>query len=161
MFFLGENIAHWEWSWKYAGKTALNAVAIVKNAYGVADVAKNVDNVGDVVKNADEVVDVIKDGLKIDIDVKPTVSNEKLKNIINDLYKGQGGANTIGNGTTMDAVRNEILTGQATNGKFHTSKLSDYVNVLEKRLRAGDLNLHDEAVVKTLLEDAKNALIGK
>lgn len=97
----------------------------------------------------------------VDINVKPTVSNEKLKNIINDLYKGQGGANTIGNGTTMDAVRNEIFTGQATNGKFHTSKLMDYVNALEKRLRAGDLNQHDEVVVKALLEDAKNALIGK
>ncbi|MBA4689179.1 MAG: hypothetical protein H2184_18790 [Candidatus Galacturonibacter soehngenii] len=105
--------------------------------------------------------DVIEGGLKIDIDVKPTVTNEKLKNIVNDLYKGQGGANTIGNGTTMDAVRNEILTGQPTNGKFHTSKLKDYVNALEKRLRAGDLNSNDEAVVKALLEDAKNALSGK
>jgi len=98
---------------------------------------------------------------KIDINIKPEVSNSKLKNIINDLYKGQGGTNTIGNGTTMDAVRNEILTGNPTNGKFHTSKLNDYVNALQKRLRAGDLNEYDESVVKAILEDALNALDGK
>ena len=100
-------------------------------------------------------------GCSLSIDNKPTVSNEKLNNIVNDLYKGQGGPNTIGNGTTMDAVRNEILTGKPTNGKFHTSKLNDYVNALEKRLRAGDLNNHDAEVAKRLLEDAKNALLGK
>jgi hypothetical protein len=97
---------------------------------------------------------------QIDINVKPDVTNSKLKNIINDLYKGQGGANTIGNGTTMDAVRNEIITGEATNGKFHTQKLNDYVNALQKRLRAGDLNAYDESVAKAILEDALNALAG-
>jgi len=125
-------------------------------------VKNTVDNiVDDTASQVSSEASALEGGLKIDIDVKPTVTNEKLKNIVNDLYKGQGGANTIGNGTTMDAVRNEILTGQATNGKFHTSKLNDYVNALEKRLRAGDLNPNDEAVVKALLEDAKNALSGK
>jgi hypothetical protein len=61
----------------------------------------------------------------------------------------------------MDAVRNEILTGQAINGKFHASKLNDYVNALEKMLRAGDLNPKDEAVAKALLKVTKNALSGK
>jgi hypothetical protein len=61
----------------------------------------------------------------------------------------------------MDAVRNEILTGNPTNGKFHTSKLNDYINALQKRLRAGDLNEYDESVVKAILEDALNALNGK
>ncbi|MEL7648774.1 MAG: pre-toxin TG domain-containing protein [Sedimentibacter sp.] len=126
-------------------------IELVFDVGKVADNPELADAFLDVVKkygsNADydEFVDILKKygayaddlaegGLKINIDVKPTVSNEKLKNIINDLYKGQGGANTIGNGTTMDAVRNEILTGQATNGKFHTSKLNDYVNALEKSL---------------------------
>lgn len=60
---------------------------------------------------------------KFDINVKPDVSNPKMQNIVNDVYKGQGGANTIGNGTTMDAVRNEIKTGLPTNGRFHSIKL--------------------------------------
>ncbi len=97
---------------------------------------------------------------KVDINVKPEVTHGKFQNIINDLYKGQGGANTIGNGTTMDAVRNEIMTGNPTNGKFHTSKLNDYVNALKKRLRAGDLTQYEESVAKAILEDAINALSG-
>ncbi|GAB6087308.1 hypothetical protein [Alkaliphilus crotonatoxidans] len=97
----------------------------------------------------------------IDINQKPNVSNEKLKNIVNDLYKGQGGPNTIGNGTTMDAVRNEIKTGLPTHGKFHTQKLNDYLNALQRRLRAGDLNDYDKSVVNALIEDITNALKGQ
>jgi hypothetical protein len=95
---------------------------------------------------------------KVNINQRPTVSNSKLQNIVNDLYKGQGGPNTIGNGTTMDAVRNEIMTGQATHGKFHTQKLLDYKNALERRLRAGDLDQHDTNVANALIEDIAKAL---
>ena len=98
---------------------------------------------------------------KVDINQKPIVSNEKLKNIVDDLYKGQGGPNTIGNGTTMDAVRNEIITGNPTNGKFHTQKLNDYLNALQRRLRAGDLNAYDTSVVNALIEDIIKALNGQ
>ena len=77
------------------------------------------------------------------------------------MYKGQGGPNTIGNGTTMDAVRNEIITGNPTNGKFHTQKLNDYLNALQRRLRAGDLNAYDTSVVNALIEDIIKALNGQ
>ena len=77
------------------------------------------------------------------------------------MYKGQGGPNTIGNGTTMDAVRNELKTGLPTNGKFHTQKINDYLNALQKRLRAGDLNDYDKSVVNSLIEDINKALSGK
>jgi len=112
-----------------------------------------------VTKEAGEAV--VKGAGKIDINIKPNVSNEKLKNIVNDLYKGQGGKNTIGNGTTMDAVRNEIRTGLPTNGKFHTQKLNDYLNALQRRLRAGDLNAHDTSVVNSLIDDINKALSGQ
>ena len=102
-----------------------------------------------------------KESSKVDLDVKPEVSNEKLKNIINDLYKGQGGQKTIGNGTTMDAVRNELQTGLPTNGKFHTQKLNEYLNALQRRLRVGDLNDYDKSVVDALIDDMINALSGK
>ena len=98
---------------------------------------------------------------EVDINQKPMVSNTKLKNYVNDLYKGQGGPNTIGNGTTMDAVRNEMKTGMPTNGKFHTQKLSDILNGLNRRLRSGDLDKHDEAVVKALIKDITKALNGQ
>ena len=101
---------------------------------------------------------VVETDIKVDINKKPNVSNEKLKNIINDIYKGQGGENTIGNGTTMDAVRNEKLTGEATFNKFHTKKLKDYQNALKRRLRAGDLNDYDKSVVHALLVDIEKVL---
>lgn len=69
------------------------------------------------------------------------------------MYKGQGGKNTVGNGTTMDAIRNELLTGLPTNGKFHMQKLKDYQNALQRRLRAGDLKDYDASVVNALIED--------
>jgi hypothetical protein len=100
-------------------------------------------------------------GGRIDLNQKPTVSNAKLKNIVDDLYKGQGGSKTIGNGTTMDAVRNEIKTGLPTHGKFHTQKLNDYLNALNRRLRAGDLNQHDTDIVNSLIADITKALSGK
>jgi len=61
----------------------------------------------------------------------------------------------------MDAVRNEIKTGLPTHGKFHTQKLKDYSNALQRRLRAGDLNDFDKSVVNSLLEDITNALNGQ
>ncbi|OPX42857.1 hypothetical protein CLHUN_31810 [Ruminiclostridium hungatei] len=61
----------------------------------------------------------------------------------------------------MDAVRNELKTGLPTNGKFHTQKLNDYSNALQRRLRAGDLNDYDKSVVNSLIEDINKALSGK
>jgi len=97
----------------------------------------------------------------INISQKPTVSNERLQNIVNNLYKGQGGQNTVGNGTTMDAVRNEIKTGNPTNGRFHTQKLNESLTALQRRLRAGNLNAHDKAVINVLIEDIVKALSGR
>lgn len=48
---------------------------------------------------------------------KPKVSDPKLQNYVDNLYKGTTNPNLIGTGTTMDAVRNEILPGQLTAGK--------------------------------------------
>ena len=53
----------------------------------------------------------------------PKVTNPKLANLVNDLYKGARGPNTIGTGSTADAIRNELATGLPTHGVFH-SKLA-------------------------------------
>jgi len=97
----------------------------------------------------------------IDIDQKPEVYNEKLKNIINDIYKGQRGAHVIGNGTTMDAVRYEIQTGLPTNGKFHSIKAQETINRLRRRLRAGDLTPKEVNIANELIKDLQNALNGR
>ena len=97
----------------------------------------------------------------INLSQKPVVSNQKLQNIVKDLYKGQGGPNQIGTGTTMDAVRNEILTGLPTHGTFHTQKLLQYKNALNSTLRTGNLDAHDTAVARALLDDIVKALSGQ
>ncbi|BDH84663.1 LXG domain-containing protein [Lactococcus lactis] len=101
-----------------------------------------------------------ENGEEINVNAKPNVENPKLNNIIKDLYKGQSDSspNTIGNGTTMDAVRNEKETGEPTNGYFHTEKLENSLRALERRLRANNLNEHDTNVVEALIKDIKNAL---
>ena len=93
-------------------------------------------------------------------DIKPNVTNKKMKNIVDDLYKGQNGKNKIGNGTTMDAVRNELKTGLPTNGRFHTIKAQETISRLQRRLRAGDLTPDETDIAKGLIVDLLNALNG-
>lgn len=51
---------------------------------------------------------------KIDLTVKPTAENQKFQNAINQLYRPNA---TVGNGSTMDAIRHELNTGQLVGGK--------------------------------------------
>lgn len=90
---------------------------------------------------------------------KPIVSNTKLQNIVNDLYKGTTNPGRVGTGTTADAVRSELATGLATGGKFHSEKAQIYINGLNKVLRQ-DLTASDRLVAQSLLDDLTNALGG-
>jgi hypothetical protein len=91
---------------------------------------------------------------------KPQVSDTKLTNIVNDLYKGTTNPNRSGTGTTADAVRSELRTGQPTGGRFHSQKAIDYSNALKKLLDGGQLNAQDRLVAQSLLDDLQNALKG-
>ena len=95
------------------------------------------------------------------LNVKPTVSDTKLRNIVNDIYKGQASKNAVGNGTTMDAVRSEVRTGNPTGGKFHSTKAQRLLNGLNKSLKSGNLNATDTKTAKALATDLQNALNGK
>jgi hypothetical protein len=94
-----------------------------------------------------------------DILPTPVVSNTKLQNIVNDLYKGTTNPGRVGTGTTADAVRNELVTGLATGGKFHSEKAQIYINGLNKVLKQ-DLTASDRLVAQSLLDDLTNALGG-
>ena len=97
------------------------------------------------------------------ISVKPKVSNPTLQNIVNDLYKGQGGNDQIGDGTTMDAVRNEIKTGTPTKRQFHSKKARRLRDGLKNLTRDSHSKLSDEdkKIAKALRDDLKNALMGR
>ena len=88
----------------------------------------------------------------------PEVVDSKLQNIVRDLYKGTTNPGRVGKGTTADAVRNEILTGQPTGGTFHTQKAQQYVSALKKRLASGQLDTYDSRVARSLLSDLQDAL---
>ncbi len=56
----------------------------------------------------------------------------KLRRIVDNLWKGADNPNHVGDGTTMDAVRNELLTGRPTEGKFHSIKARESMEALQK-----------------------------
>ena len=91
---------------------------------------------------------------------KPTVSNSKLQSAIDDLYSGQGSKGQIGNGTMMDAVRNEIKTGNPTKGKYHSEKARSSIKNLEKQLSSGKLDKQEKKIVRELVKDLRSALSG-
>ena len=101
-----------------------------------------------------------KDNEKLNLDIKPKVTDQKLQNIVNDIYKGQSAKTVVGNGTTMDALRNELRTGKPTGKKFHWHKAVLMERGLNNRLNSRSLNFHDTKVAKELIEDIQNALAG-
>ena len=77
------------------------------------------------------------------------------------LYKGASARNPIGSGSTADAVRHEIATGQPIGGKFHTQKAQEYLRALEKWMsRNPNASPADRAAAKSMLDDLTNALGG-
>ena len=127
-------------------------------------------------KNADEVIEstrkVTKQPFEIDLQlfankgtrktVRETlldsVSNQKLKNAINEIYRP--GAK-IGDGGLADAIRHELKTGELVGGKSHIIKGNERVKNLENIIKTQNLNQSDLNIAQKLLNDLKNALGGK
>lgn len=90
---------------------------------------------------------------------KPNVTDPKLQNYVDNLYKGTTNPGRVGTGTTADAVRNEILTGQPTGGTLHSIKAQETANGLTKWLRNNPgASPSDRLVAQSLLDDLKSAL---
>jgi hypothetical protein len=66
---------------------------------------------------------------------KPEVTDPKLNNIMNDLYKGVDHPDRTGDGTTADAVRHERETGEKVQGKGHEQKARDSIRALNNWIR--------------------------
>ena len=89
----------------------------------------------------------------------PKSSDPKLANIVGDLYKGARGPNPIGTGSTADAIRNELATGQPTGGRFHSQKGAEYIRAIENWLSKNPNASHyDRMVAESLKNDLMNAL---
>jgi RHS repeat-associated protein len=88
---------------------------------------------------------------------RPTAESSALQEIVNQLYKT---TDTVPGGTA-GAVRQEIETGEAVGGKFHSIKAAERARQLEKLINAGTLSTTDTTLAKAILQDLWNALAGK
>jgi hypothetical protein len=81
------------------------------------------------------------------------------ENYVSDLYKGTTNPNRVGTGTTADAIRAELETGQATAGKFHIQKEQDTARDLGNwHRRNPGAEPHDRLVAQSLGNELLDAL---
>lgn len=90
---------------------------------------------------------------------KPNVQDENQSNIINDLYRPNA---KVGSGSTADAVRYEIATGEKVGGRGHIEKAETYSKALQDWLNKNQqASTSDKAAAENVLKDMQNALKGK
>ncbi|MFP1528246.1 type IV secretion protein Rhs [Escherichia coli] len=101
-------------------------------------------------------------GIKMNCDRKwenPTLQIEIGKNIIDDLYRPNA---KVGSGSTADAVRYELATGEKVGGRGHVLKAQDYTRALQDWLdKNPTASPGDRAAAENVLQDLQNALGGK
>ena len=86
------------------------------------------------------------------------VSNQKLRNTINEMYRPNA---KKGDGGLADAIRYELKTKELVGGKSHIQKGMERLKNLENILKKQNLDSTDTKIVKQLIKDLKNALGGK
>jgi hypothetical protein len=94
---------------------------------------------------------------------RPPVRSWRLRNIVDDLWKGTRNPNRVGDGTTMDAVRNELRTGRPTEGVFHSQKAEESISALRNWLRdhGPAASRQDRLWARRLISDLQRALRGQ
>jgi hypothetical protein len=93
---------------------------------------------------------------------RPSVSDTRLGNLVENLYKAIKSSERVGDGTTMDAIRNEIRTGRPTGGCFHTTKGKETLRGLQNWLRRNPAaSGADRSVAENLIRQLDDALGGR
>ncbi|HXH78958.1 hypothetical protein [Nocardioides sp.] len=89
----------------------------------------------------------------------PQVESTKLKNYIDHLFKGTTNPHRVGDGTTMDAIRHELLTGKDVHGRAHLVKGTEIMRGLQAWLRKNPAaSRSDRQVAQSLLDELKEVL---
>jgi hypothetical protein len=99
---------------------------------------------------------------------KPAAENQKLKNIVNSLFKGApAGGDRIGDGSAMAAANQEANGGEKVGGRDHVKKLQSIINGLNKLLDRDEnprspfrLSDDDYNVAVDLVDACEDALAG-
>jgi len=88
----------------------------------------------------------------------PRVGSAKLQNI-DDLYKGTTNPGRVGTGTTADAIRYELRTGEQVFDRSDIQKSEDYVRGIENWLKRNpDADFYDRLVGRSVADDLLDAL---
>ena len=86
------------------------------------------------------------------------VNNTDVLKLIKDNYRA---ASTVGkSGSTADAVKHEILTGQSVGGKFHSTKAQNEIHRINNLFKkyGSDLSSQERKALNTISNDLKKAL---
>lgn len=86
------------------------------------------------------------------------VTNQKLKNTINEMYRPNA---KKGDGGLSDAIRYERKTNELVGGKSHIRKGIERLKNLENILKKQNLNSTDIQIIKELIKDLRDALGGE
>lgn len=90
---------------------------------------------------------------------RPEVDDPKLSNYVDQLFKGVKQPNRSGDGTTMDAIRHELASGDLVHGKDHVRKGHDILRGLERWLRVrGNASPQDRETAQALADELKELL---
>ena len=156
--YLYDNNAIWKASMDHpVGTGAVVGVGSGLAAYGAAaGITYGLTELGFMGSQVDK-IDRIGRGLSKYSVNKPNVTNSNLKNIMNDLYR-QGAK--IGNGSTADAIRHELKTGNNVGSRNHFIKGEQYIRSLNKWINK-NTNSQDIGAAKQVVNDLTKALQNK
>lgn len=89
----------------------------------------------------------------------PHVSDQKLSNYVDQLFKGTKNPRRVGDGTTMDAIRHELASGRPTHDTFHLIKGTEILRGLTRWLRKNpDASPEDRAIARSMADELKDVL---
>lgn len=83
--------------------------------------------------------------------------NPKLRNLVDKLYRRNA---QIGSGSTADAIRYELKTGQLLSPSGHFIKGQEVRTALRRLIRSQALDEGDRQIARYLLRDIQNSLSG-
>ncbi|MDR2733520.1 MAG: type IV secretion protein Rhs [Spirochaetota bacterium] len=84
-----------------------------------------------------------------------SVTNTKLKNAINQIYRPNA---KIGDGGLADAIRHEKAIGEKVGGRSHIQKGKERLKNLKNILNKEKLNTQDTKIINELIDDLTQAL---
>jgi hypothetical protein len=87
---------------------------------------------------------------------KPIAQNANLRRLVDDLYKPNA---KVGSGSTADAIRKELVSGNQVGGKYHSEKGEQYRRALEGWMQKNPTaSSGDRAIAENLFQDLNNAM---